>query len=187
MLHRFRSAPGLLALALMGWSPHAAEAQAVAPGPYYALPAWDMVLPSHSRFIILSTMNSAAVLDRETGLVWERQPSNLPHTWPAADAGCREAAIGGRKGWRLPRLEELQSLIDPAQASPALPPGHPFIFAPPLPGVPAFSSTTVPEDLNLVRLVDLPTGGTFVGVKEGASPQFDTVGMRWCVRGGSAQ
>ncbi len=44
-----------------------ARAQTVANGPYYAPPAWDQTLPSATRFIVLSNMGSAAVLDRETG------------------------------------------------------------------------------------------------------------------------
>ena len=50
------------------------NAQTVGAGPYYATPSWDQTLPSNTRFIVLSNMNSAAVLDRETGLVWERAP-----------------------------------------------------------------------------------------------------------------
>jgi hypothetical protein len=51
-----------------------AWAQTVAPGPYYAMPSWDQTLPVATRFIVLSNMGSNAVLDRETGLVWERSP-----------------------------------------------------------------------------------------------------------------
>jgi hypothetical protein len=29
-------------------------------------------------------------------------------------------------GWRLPTVEEPQSLMDPTQVQPSLPPGHPF-------------------------------------------------------------
>jgi hypothetical protein len=29
-------------------------------------------------------------------------------------------------GWRLPTIQELESLIDPSQSNPALPVGHPF-------------------------------------------------------------
>jgi PEP-CTERM motif len=65
-------------LAFMLASP-SARAQTTAVGPYYATPAWDQTLPCSApnncpRFIVLSNMNSEAVLDRESGLVWERSP-----------------------------------------------------------------------------------------------------------------
>src|SRR5262245_31179385 len=47
-------------------------AQTTAPGPYYATPSWDQQLPVGQRFIVLSNWNNFAVLDRETGLVWQR-------------------------------------------------------------------------------------------------------------------
>ena len=40
--------------------------------------------------------------------------------------GCYNKFVGGRKGWRFPKVEELSSLLDPVQINPALPNGHPF-------------------------------------------------------------
>jgi hypothetical protein len=42
-------------------------------GPYYATPSWDQKL-GYQRFICLTDWNNQAVLDRETGLVWQRAP-----------------------------------------------------------------------------------------------------------------
>ena len=68
------------------------------------------------------------MLDRETGLVWQRTPEvpGRASNFPDAVSACYVAATGGRKGWRLPTPEELLSLVDPTQSNPALPPGHPF-------------------------------------------------------------
>jgi hypothetical protein len=67
------------------------------------------------------------VFDKETGLVWERSPNPQKHeSWDAAIVGSYTKALGGRKGWRLPTIEELLSLVDPSQMNPTLPPGHPF-------------------------------------------------------------
>src|SRR5437773_10715904 len=124
----------------------AGPAQAVtSAGPYYAEPSWDQQLQCDTqatcpRFIVLSNWidtshpsGGAAVLDRETGLVWERSPLTTTHDWPAARTACTHSrTVGGRKGWRLPSVHELASLVDPnnvdpSMLTPALSPGHPFI------------------------------------------------------------
>lgn len=69
-----------------------------------------------------------AVLDKETGLVWERAPSPVKHVdWHAAIVSSYTKVVGRRKGWRLPTIEELLSLVDPAKTNPTLPAGHPFL------------------------------------------------------------
>jgi hypothetical protein len=105
-----------------------AQAQTTSVGPYYATPSWDQTLPSATRFIILSNFASAAVLDRNTGLVWEKSPQTGGVTWNVARLTCIDKNVGGQKGWRLPSIPELASLVDSSVASPGptLPPGHPF-------------------------------------------------------------
>src|SRR5215471_13790444 len=102
LLHAF----GFVAAAfiLVGAGPAGADAV----GPYYATPSWDQTLPASTRFVVLSNFSSQAVLDRDTGLVWERTPS-LPAgssgtTRNAAILFCWDAKTGGRLGWRLPRV-----------------------------------------------------------------------------------
>jgi hypothetical protein len=109
---------------------HPASAQTTtAAGPYYAVPSWDQTLPVATRFVVLSNMASKAVLDRETGLVWERAPGTFfpffgaQDTWRNALELCRQMTLGDRKGWRLPTIEELASLVTAAGTLPA---GHPF-------------------------------------------------------------
>src|SRR5262249_23927325 len=63
-------------------------------GRYYATPSWDQTLPASTRFIVLSNFNSQAVLDRETGLVWERtplKPLSSPVSRDDAVTGCWQA------------------------------------------------------------------------------------------------
>jgi hypothetical protein len=123
-----------LAFAAFTFCAEAAAAQTVAVGPYYATPSWDQTLACTTsatcpRFIVLSNFNNEAVLDRETGLVWEKSPSA---TRTIKFQLCSQSVTGNRQGWRLPTAAELRSLIDPSQettppSAPALPPGHPFI------------------------------------------------------------
>jgi len=104
-----------------------AQAQNIGVGPYFAPPAWARTLPSAARFMILSNFASAAVLDRETGLVWEKSPDPTSYTWNDSRYQCINKNVWGRKGWRLPSIPELASLIDPnVTPGPTLPLGHPF-------------------------------------------------------------
>src|SRR6266481_10012529 len=71
-------------------------------------------------------ITGVTVLDEETGLVWEVNPSTALRNWVDAQFDCYNRTRGGRKGWRLPTIHELTSLIDPQQHNPTLPIGHPF-------------------------------------------------------------
>jgi len=70
------------------------------------------------------------VIDRLTNLCW-RKATDLrgPVAWEQAliaVAGLNEQP-GGSHGWRLPNINELESLVDCDTHSPALPAGHPFV------------------------------------------------------------
>ena len=82
---------GVLVLSVLVWA-------ATGNGPYYAEPAWDQKQAAATRFIVLTDWSSQAVLDRETGLVWEQSPLTTTHTWNAARVQCTSRTVGGRKG-----------------------------------------------------------------------------------------
>jgi hypothetical protein len=89
-------------------------------------PAWFQILPSAQRFH--PVMGGQAVLDMETGLVWEKSPSPISLELNMAIRYCADLNVGGRKGWHLPTIEQLASLVDTSVAgSPKLPSGHPFL------------------------------------------------------------
>jgi hypothetical protein len=67
-------------------------------GPYYATPSWDQKLVYFQRFICLTDWNNEAVLDRETGLVWQRSPLPLMYRQSLAVFACYNANTGGRGG-----------------------------------------------------------------------------------------
>ncbi len=132
MKHKLLHTLGLIVLGLVAFGASPAHATTAA-GPYYAMPSWDQTLACDTtatcpRFIVLSNMGSAAVLDRETGLVWEQSPSTNVFAWEDAQGHCNRLTTGGRLGWRLPTLQELASLVDPTVPfpGPTLPAGHPF-------------------------------------------------------------
>lgn len=57
------------------------------------------------------------VLDRATGLIWQRSGSREKLTWSEGQAFAseqRRQRLGGATDWRLPTLEELASLLQPA-------------------------------------------------------------------------
>jgi hypothetical protein len=80
--------------------------------------------PAAPRFTPI--LDGAAVADRQTGLAWEQAPDLFHGTWTEAAARCREKAVGGQTGWRIPTVKELSALMDRSQRDPALPAGHPF-------------------------------------------------------------
>ena len=65
---------GLLAAGFLAGAALSANSARAASGvgPYFPEPAWDRKLPASLRFYVLTDWNNAAVLDKETGLVWER-------------------------------------------------------------------------------------------------------------------
>jgi Protein of unknown function (DUF1566) len=137
---------------------------------------WDQVLPVAQRFVVLAAFNNEAVLDKETGLVWEKAPSPVPvDTWTTARGDCAVKSIGTRKGWRLPSVIELSSLVYPATISnPTLPTGHPFTN---VQTAIYWSATTEAENVTFAWVVAFSDGTVGVGNK--TSERFQV----WCVRG----
>lgn len=84
---------------------------------------WDTNNPSASRFTVLTEFNNAAVRDNNTGLVWEQSPvtPSPGPTWNDARLQCIERNVGGTRGWRLPSVVELASVIDPSLPAPYIP------------------------------------------------------------------
>ena len=134
-------------------------------------------------------MNNAAVRDNETGLVWG-QPKQTLDSWWHARTACANDTTGGRKGWRLPTVSELASLLDPLNAySIKLPPGHPFEYV-----APYYGYYTATRDAWDEQPTSLYANVWVVRFHYSAIPDGDagTVtrmsklnpGAAWCVRGG---
>jgi hypothetical protein len=180
----------VFAAAILTFSGNSARAQTVAVGPYYAVPSWDQTIActapaSCPRFVVLANMNSDAVLDRETGLVWERRPDSNVGSISQAEASCVAKVIGNRKGWRLPTISELQTLVDPSATSPALPDGSPFenvsfsLFS-------AYWTSTVASSANFGPGNDVFALSFFGnGAASVLSNRTSGINLKWCVRGGA--
>jgi hypothetical protein len=138
--------------------------------------SWSAALPSAQRFVVLSAFDDDAVLDKNTGLVWQRAPRISERFWPSAQYACLNARIGGQMGWRLPSVSELASLVDPAATQePLLPAGSPFD----LDGRVFFWSAT-----RRALFTDLAWGVDFRNGIVDDYQFFLTVSV-WCVRGGT--
>lgn len=146
-------------------------------------PTWSQMLPADdgepngcnsSRFKCV--LNNYAVLDKETGLVWDRSPSTGETDWISAHQQCYEHVEYTRLGWRLPTIEELSSLIDLLEDSPPLPSGHPFINV--MQDKYYWSSTPFLGDTDFAWSANFVyTGGV------GINPKAANLHV-WCVRGG---
>jgi hypothetical protein len=176
MMRKLRLVIPLLAIALSVATNATAQN-----GPYYATPSWDQKIQCDTsatcpRFIVLANWNNEAVLDRETGLVWEKSPTGSLDWEGAQNSTCNIKAVGNRKGWRLPTTQELASLMDPSVLSPGpmLPAGHPFT------GVQSsyYWSATV-SATGAGRAWAVSFGNGDVGTGNESNTFFV-----WCVRGG---
>jgi hypothetical protein len=147
-----------------------------------AFPPWSQNIPGAERFVLVlgTTANpdGEAVLDKETGLVWERSPDTGIRNWIDAISHCAVREVGGRKGWELPLRNQLASLVDSSNSNPALPTGHPFL-------------TVQSETFYWAATADAgnPAGAWIVRFDSGGVSVFPKdVGIEhaWCVRGGQA-
>lgn len=169
-----------LGLIVLGWAVFAAApAEAlIGVGSYYATPSWDQTIPAKLRFVVLTNMNSQAVLDQETGLVWEQMPTSIflqNYLWEDAQTHCNQLTTGNRMGWRLPTIQELASLVDPSVALPALPIGHPFSN---VQSAAYWSATTDATNALNAWALGFASGGVAPLTKA------STFNYVWCVRGG---
>ena len=148
------------------------------------VPTWDKQINGKGRFNVLSQFDGTAVFDKETGRVWEQSPGDVDgdgdvdlddrRSWFIALARCYNKEVGGRKGWRLPTIEELASLVDTSQPAPTLPAGHPFSN---VQSSFYWSATTLADLTSSAWSVFFSFG--HVGIDDKSNVSFV-----WCVRGG---
>ena len=142
-------------------------------------PSWSQILPASERFVLV--MNGLAVLDKETGLVWKQSPSTQDYFWVHAKSYCYTLEVGSRKGWHLPTIEQLASLVDSTQPAPTLPSRHPFSNV--QSGL-YWSATASNSNWSVTASTSNPTGVWTVHFGSGDVYEGNKVGSyyAWCVR-----
>ena len=144
-------------------------------------PTWSLILPAAQRFQLV--MGGDAVLDKETGLVWQREVLALPEIWADASNGCYALLLGGRLGWRLPAVEELLSLLDPTGDEQNLPTGNLFGNIGTLSSF--WTATTVGAGQKYIVRNGLAIGdGQHAFFADRGDPDVISNRRAWCVRGG---
>lgn len=141
-------------------------------------PTWSQKIAGAERFELV--LDEFGVLDKETGLVWQRRLYLEPVPWQNAILSCYNHHEAGRKGWHLPTIDQLASLIDLFTAPPIkLPAGHPFVN---VQSVEYWSSTSfngLQGNPSSAWLLDISTGQ--VNAKHKTNSFYV-----WCVRGGQS-
>ena len=117
------------------------------------------------------TASTDTVLDRWTGLTWQRVAPFTAKGWGESVSYCRALSLGGfATGWRLPTYKELLSLVAWRSAGPAYDP-----LFPAAPTAMVWSASSFADQATMAWSVDFSSGA---GI---AVPQVSQSGIR-CVR-----
>ncbi len=132
---------------------------------------------------------NGTVTDNLTSLIWLKNASCLcAQTWSGALTAANTLANnscsltdGSSAGdWRLPNLNELESLVDASRYWPPLPSGHPFGAT--VQSLNYWSSTIYAANTSQAWYVSMDGGAVFYS----ASDPIGSSNCAWPVRGGSA-
>jgi hypothetical protein len=104
------------------------------------------------------TGTPGVVLDTVTGLSWQGSVDSIGYNWRDANSYCATLVVSGR-GWRLPMVVELASIVDFTRVDPAI---DTDAF-PGTPGVPFWTSQTDTANSGLAWYVYFKNGGAYNG------------------------
>ncbi|SLM31434.1 exported hypothetical protein [Desulfamplus magnetovallimortis] len=62
------------------------------------------------------------VTDQDTGLMWQQADDGVERNWYIACEACEELELAGYDDWRLPRVDELRTLVDYSLYEPSMNP-----------------------------------------------------------------
>ncbi|NOQ31903.1 MAG: DUF1566 domain-containing protein [Helicobacteraceae bacterium] len=80
--------------------------------------------------LVASTLNAERIFkDKATSLIWQDHQDNvnLSITYPKSQTYCDELVIGKYSNFRLPTMNELQSIVDYKQYDPAILKGFDYV------------------------------------------------------------
>jgi hypothetical protein len=130
------------------------------------------------------------VTDKLTGLEWTKDANAAARimTWQEALNYVKTLNTGGHNDWRLPNINELESLVNAGRSNPALPLNYPFSN---VQSDGCWSSTSVADGTNDAWVVDMYDGGVYRGDKTDGSYGYVShdgkshyAGFVWPVREG---
>ena len=117
-------------------------------------------------------VSGACVTDNLTGLIWAKN-ANIPgstKTWDQAIDEAKNQTLCGRTDWRLPNVNELDSLLHSGQSEPAT-----WLISQGFTNVkPTYywSSTTYKNETDMAWAVCMCSGATITGPKENATQVY---------------
>lgn len=116
------------------------------------------------------------ILDRDSGLVWlkDANATNLPMPWEGAKQYIHEMNSGirpnfGHTDWRLPAINELQTLVDKSSLYPALPVDYPFTD---VQNHFYWSSSKGTDVIDFVWILDMGSGEVTIDYRSACSYKF---------------
>jgi hypothetical protein len=165
---------------------------------------WAVIQDEAQRFVFYPDQNdssSSLVLDRATGLIWERTPSTQPLLSVYAEQACLQklfpADVGGTGGFRVAKAEELSSIgklvASSSQSVTFLPASSKFNlglkadYEPFLTPAHSCANGTAPDlCMWVVTFGKWPNNGSISPVRPALVSLVGNLAYRyWCVRGGT--
>jgi hypothetical protein len=144
----------------------------------------------------LSDNGDGSVSDRLTGLVWLKNAGCFaPASWSAALSAANALASGAcglsdgssAGSWRMPNINELESLVDVSRSAPALPGAHPFTNV--ALGTAYWSSTTYTAQTSSAMAIRMSDGRWINGIDAAdagfANHKVNASNALWAVRSGA--
>jgi hypothetical protein len=142
-------------------------------------PTWSQILPAAARFQLVL---ADGFLDKETGLVWVRNPFGSQSYSNASSVCLNGLGVGSRGGWRVPTAAELGSLWDgSATGPPFIPDGHPFQFV--QPDTIYWTASTAFDAANPGKIARTVNFNNSSGVLVSTMDKTSGAAGVWCVRG----
>jgi len=115
------------------------------------------------RFVVGTGAGVDCVTDNLTGLMWVKAPSTTPAIWSAALTSANDLTLCGFSDWRLPNINELESLVNSEVTFPTT-----FLSTQGFSGVQAsnyWSSSNYAVSANYAWIVGMDGGDVGFGVK----------------------